>query len=69
MFEADKSVPVVDLWIMSLKRSIAVLIFQLVYLTNLRTAIEGINNKLKLIKRRAFAFKNFNNFQLRSILT
>ncbi|MBE9045543.1 ISL3 family transposase [Pleurocapsales cyanobacterium LEGE 10410] len=31
--------------------------------------VEGINNKLKLIKRRAFGFRNFNNFQLRSLLT
>ena len=31
--------------------------------------VEGINNKLKLIKRRAFGFRNFKNFQLRSLLT
>ena len=31
--------------------------------------VEGINNKLKLIKRRAFGFRNFDNFQLRSLLT
>ncbi len=31
--------------------------------------VEGINNKLKLIKRRAFGFRNFDNFQLRSFLT
>lgn len=31
--------------------------------------VEGINNKLKLIKRRAFGFRNFNNFQLISLLT
>ncbi len=30
--------------------------------------VEGINNKLKLIKRRAFGFRNFDNFQLRSFL-
>ena len=30
--------------------------------------VEGINNKLKLIKRRAFGFRNFDNFQLRSLL-
>ena len=30
--------------------------------------VEGINNKLKLIKRRAFGFRNFENFQLRSLL-
>ncbi|MDJ0595228.1 MAG: transposase, partial [Pleurocapsa sp. MO_226.B13] len=28
-----------------------------------------INNKLKLIKRRAFGFRNFDNFELRSFLT
>lgn len=31
--------------------------------------VEGINNKLKLIKRRAYGFRNFVNFQLRSFLT
>ena len=31
--------------------------------------VEGINNKLKLIKRRAFGFRNFDNFKLRSFLT
>ena len=31
--------------------------------------VEGINNKLKLIKRRAFGFRNFDNFELRSFLT
>nr|WP_144871616.1 transposase [Hyella patelloides] len=31
--------------------------------------VAGINNKLKLIKRRAFGFRNFDNFQLRSLLT
>ena len=31
--------------------------------------VEGINNKLKLIKRRAFGLRNFDNFQLRSFLT
>ena len=31
--------------------------------------VEGINNKLKLIKRRAFGFRNFDNFQIRSLLT
>ena len=31
--------------------------------------VEGINNKLKLIKRRGFGFRNFDNFQLRSLLT
>ncbi|MGB3692139.1 MAG: transposase, partial [Spirulinaceae cyanobacterium] len=27
------------------------------------------NNKLKLIKRRGYGFRNFENFSLRSILT
>ena len=27
--------------------------------------VEGINNKLKLIKRRAFGFRNFDNFERR----
>ena len=31
--------------------------------------VEGINNKLKLIKRRAYGFRNFENFRLRSFLT
>jgi transposase len=31
--------------------------------------VEGINNKLKLIKRRAYGFRNFENFQFRSFLT
>jgi transposase len=31
--------------------------------------VEGINNKLKLIKRRAFGFRSFDNFQIRSFLT
>ncbi|MGB5968242.1 MAG: transposase, partial [Spirulinaceae cyanobacterium] len=31
--------------------------------------VEGINNKLKLIKRRGYGFRNFENFSLRSILT
>ena len=29
--------------------------------------VEGINNKIKLIKRRAFGFRNFENFRLRVI--
>ena len=29
--------------------------------------VEGINNKIKLIKRRAFGFRNFQNFRLRVI--
>ena len=31
--------------------------------------VEGINNKLKLIKRSAYGFRNFDNFRLRSLLT
>ena len=31
--------------------------------------VEGINNKWKLIKRRAYGFRNFTNFKLRSFLT
>jgi len=31
--------------------------------------VEGINNKLKLIKRKGFGFKNFDNFRLRSLLS
>ncbi|BBD70632.1 transposase [Nostoc commune NIES-4072] len=31
-------------------------------------AVEGINNKLKLIKRLGYGFRNFNNFRLRSLL-
>ncbi|OQY26361.1 MAG: hypothetical protein B6244_13805, partial [Candidatus Cloacimonetes bacterium 4572_55] len=27
--------------------------------------VEGINNKIKRIKRMAFGFRNFNNFRLR----
>ncbi len=30
--------------------------------------VEGINNKLKLIKRSGFGFRNFDNFQKRSLL-
>jgi len=30
--------------------------------------VEGINNKLKLIKRRGYGFHNFKNFRLRSLL-
>ena len=30
--------------------------------------VEGINNKLKLIKRSGYGFRNFNNFQLRSLI-
>ncbi len=29
--------------------------------------VEGINNKIKLIKRRAFGFRNFQHFRLRVI--
>ena len=31
--------------------------------------VEGINNKLKLIKRRGYGFRNFDNFSLRCFLT
>jgi transposase len=31
--------------------------------------VEGINNKLKLIKRSAFGFRNFDNFKLRALLS
>jgi len=30
--------------------------------------VEGINNKLKLLKRCGFGFKNFNNFKIRALL-
>jgi transposase len=30
--------------------------------------VEGINNKLKLIKRRGYGFRNFRNFEVRSML-
>lgn len=30
--------------------------------------VEGINNKLKLIKRLGYGFRNFDNFRLRSLL-
>jgi transposase len=29
--------------------------------------VEGINNKLKLIKRLGYGFRNFSNFRLRSL--
>ncbi|MGF1492218.1 MAG: transposase, partial [Microcoleaceae cyanobacterium] len=29
--------------------------------------VEGINNKLKLIKRSGYGFRNFDNFQLRCL--
>ncbi len=31
-------------------------------------AVEGINNKLKLIKRSGYGFRNFENFQLRCLI-
>ena len=31
--------------------------------------VEGLNNKLKLIKRKGFGFKNFHNFRSRSLLS
>ncbi|HEY9298459.1 MAG TPA: transposase, partial [Phormidium sp.] len=30
--------------------------------------VEGINNKLKLLKRCGFGFRNFRNFELRALL-
>ncbi len=30
--------------------------------------VEGINNKLKLLKRCGFGFKNFHNFEIRALL-
>ncbi|HEY9875003.1 MAG TPA: transposase, partial [Candidatus Obscuribacterales bacterium] len=30
--------------------------------------VEGINNKLKLLKRSGFGFRNFHNFELRALL-
>lgn len=30
--------------------------------------VEGINNKLQLLKRLGYGFRNFNNFRLRSLL-
>jgi transposase len=30
--------------------------------------VEGINNKLKLIKRSAYGFRNFDNFRIRCLL-
>ncbi len=34
---------------------------------NTQGIVEGINNKFKLIKRKAYGFKNFDNFRLRSL--
>ena len=31
-------------------------------------AVEGINNKLKLIKRIGYGFRNFENFRVRALL-
>ncbi len=31
--------------------------------------VEGINNKIKLIKRSAYGFRNFDNFRIRVLLT
>ena len=31
--------------------------------------VEGINNKLKLIKRSAYGFRNFDNFRIRVLLS
>ena len=42
----------------------------LAYFDNRTTSgvVEGINNKLKLIKRSAYGFTNFDNFRNRSLL-
>nr|WP_229496843.1 transposase [Nostoc mirabile] len=32
------------------------------------STVEGINNKLKLIKRSAYGFRNFENFRVRCLL-
>ena len=34
---------------------------------NTQGIVEGINNKFKLIKRKAYGFKNFDNFRLISL--
>jgi transposase len=31
--------------------------------------VEGINNKLKLIKRSGFGFRNFHNLEMRALLS
>ncbi|NCQ86350.1 MAG: transposase, partial [Microcystis aeruginosa W13-18] len=31
--------------------------------------VEGINNKIKIIKRRCYGFRNFRNFWVRSMLS
>ena len=31
--------------------------------------VEGLNNKLKMIKRKGYGFRNFSNFELRSQLS
>ena len=31
--------------------------------------VEGINNKLKLLKRCGFGFRNFNNFEVRALIS
>jgi transposase len=31
--------------------------------------VEGINNKLKLLKRSGFGFRNFHNFEIRALLS
>ena len=43
----------------------------ILYFDNRRTqgAVEGISNKLKLIKRREYGFRNFDNFKIRSMLS
>ncbi|KYC41357.1 transposase [Scytonema hofmannii PCC 7110] len=34
-----------------------------------KVVVEGINNKLKLIKRSGFGFRNFHNFEIRALLS
>ena len=31
--------------------------------------VEGVNNKLKVIKRKSYGFRNFENFSIRCLLT
>ena len=44
--------------------------FEVGYFEQRRTnrIVEGINNKLKLLKRSGFGFRNFNNLETRSLL-
>nr|WP_258026743.1 transposase [Staphylococcus chromogenes] len=58
-----------------LKRVISTLINYLPYIANTvqnphltNGPIEGINNKIKLIKRVAYGYRNFNNFRNRILI-